>query len=314
MIASAPLWAVLVVAALLTVFTVVAVAADALLGARAAGRRVTGAALTAPLAEVLRLLAAQRRTTPAADKLLWRLGLAVVPVAGVLSAVVIPFGDVTVSPMTVGVVWFNAMEVLTWAGLWLAGWGPNAVLSLVGGYRFVAQGLAYELPLMFALISAAAGAQSLSVAGIAAAQRGHLWFAAWMPAAFAVYLASVYAFSFFGPFGYPAGRDLAGGVLAELSGPDRLVFQAGRWLLLTAGAGMAVPLFLGGGAGPGLPAWAWSAVKTLAVLLALVWARRRLPVIRADRYAEVAWVVLMPLAILQALAVALVVLTTGGTP
>ena len=50
------------------------------------------------------------------------------------------------------------------------------------------------------------------------------------------------------------------------------------------------------------------------MLLVLVWARRRLPVIRADRYAEVAWVVLMPLAILQALAVALVVLTTGGTP
>ena len=74
-----------------------------------------------------------------------------------------------------------------------------------------------------------------------------------MPAAFAVYLASVYAFSFLGPFGYPAGRDLAGGVLAELSGPDRLVLQAGRWLLLTAGAAMAVPLFLGGGAGPLLP-------------------------------------------------------------
>src|SRR6266704_6793298 len=89
MIASAPLWAVLVVAALLTVFTVVAVAADALLGAWAAGRRVTGAALTAPLVEVLRLLAAQPRPTPAADGLLWRLGLAVVPVAGVLSAVVI---------------------------------------------------------------------------------------------------------------------------------------------------------------------------------------------------------------------------------
>ena len=187
------------------------------------------------------------------------------------------------------------------------------MLSLVGGYRFVAQGLAYELPLMFALISAAAGAQSLDVADIAVAQ-DHLWFVVWMPAAFAIYLASVYAFSFLGPFGYPAGRDLAGGVLAELSGPDRLVLQAGRWLLLTAGAAMAVPLFLGGGAGPLLPAWAWSAVKTLAVLVLLVWGRRRLPVIRADRYAELAWVVLIPLAIAQALAVALVVLMTGGTP
>src|SRR6266550_2639491 len=90
---------------------------------------------------------------------LGRLGLWTVPAAGVLAALVIPFGTVTASRMSVGVVWFNAMEVLTWAGLWMAGWGPNSVLSLVGGYRFVAQGLAYELPLMFALISAAAGAQ-----------------------------------------------------------------------------------------------------------------------------------------------------------
>jgi NADH-quinone oxidoreductase subunit H len=313
MVTSAPLWSVLVVPVLLAAFTAVAVTADALLAARAAGRRVSPRMLVAPLAEVPRLLAAQRRTTLAPDPLLWRLGLATVPAAGVLAAVVIPFGQVTASRMSVGVVWFNAMEVLTWAGLWMAGWGPNSVLSLVGGYRFVAQGLAYELPLMFALISAAAGAQSLDVAGIAAAQ-GRLWFVVWMPAAFAIYLASVYAFSFLGPFGYPAGRDLTGGVLAELSGPDRLVLQEGRWLLLAAGAGMAVPLFLGGGAGPLLPAWAWSAVKTMAVLILLVWGRRRLPVIRADRYAELAWVVLIPLAIAQALAVALVVLTTGGTP
>ncbi len=313
MVGSAPLWAVLVVPALLAAFTVAAAAADAGLAARAAGRRVTWAVLAAPLAEVPRLLAAQRRTTRAPDALLWRLGLATVPAAGVLSAVVIPFGPVAVSRMSVGVVWFNAMEVLTWAGVWMAGWGPNSALSLVGGYRFVAQGLAYELPLMFALICAASGAQSLNAAVIAAAQ-GHLWFAVWMPAAFAVYLVSVYAFSFLGPFGYPAGRDLAGGVAAELSGPDRLMLVAGRWLLLTSGAGMAVPLFLGGGAGPALPPWAWSAVKTLTVLGLLVWGRRRLPVIRADRYAELAWVVLIPLMIAQALAVALVVLTMGGPP
>ena len=240
--------------------------------------------------------------------LLWRLGLVTVPAAGMLAALVIPFGSVTASAMSVGVVWFNAMEVLTWAGLWMAGWGANSALSLIAGYRFVAQGLAYELPLMFALISVAAGAQSLDVAAIAAAQ-SHLWYAVWMPAAFAVYLASVYAFSFLGPFAYPAGTDLAGGVLAELSGVDRLVIEAGRWLLLAAGAGMAVPLFLGGGAGPALPPWAWSAVKTLAVLAVLTWARRRLPVLRADRYTELAWVVLIPLTVIQALVPALVDLT-----
>lgn len=305
MVTSAPLWSVLLVPVVLLGFTIAAATADGLLAARAAGRPLSLTVAAGPLAEVPRLLVAQRRTTLAPDPLLWRLGLLTVPVAGVLAALVIPFGQVTASRMDVGVVWFNAMEVLTWAALWMAGWGANSALSLVGGYRFVAQGLAYELPLMFALITAAAGAQSLDVADIVAAQR-HLWFAAWMPVAFVVYLASVYSFSFLGPLAYPAGRDLAGGVLGELAGVDRLVLQAGRWLLLTAGAGMAVPLFLGGGNGPLLPPWLWSAVKTLAVLALLVWARRRLPAIRADRYVELAWVVLIPLTIVQALVPALV--------
>src|SRR5215469_3487285 len=148
----------------------------------------------------------------------------------------------------------------------------------------------------------------MDVAAIAAAQ-SHLWYAVWMPAAFGIYLAGVYAFSFLGPFAYPAGQDVAGGVLAEVSGVDRLAIEAGRWLLLAAGAGMAVPLFLGGGAGPVLPPWAWSTVKTLAVLALLTWARRRLPVLRADRYAELAWVVLIPLSVVQALVPALVDLT-----
>ena len=307
MVTSAPLWSVLVVPAVLAGFAAVAVLADAVLAARAAGRPARLAA-AGPVAGAARLLVAQRRVTLAPDALLWRLGLWTVPAAGMLAALVIPFGTVTASRMRVGVVWFNAMEVLTWAGLWMAGWGANSALSLIGGYRFVAQGLAYELPLMFALISAATGAQSLNVADIVAAQ-SHLWFAVWMPAAFIVYLASVYAFTFLGPFAYPVGADLAGGVLAELSGVDRLVIEAGRWLLLAAGAGMAVPLFLGGGAGPALPAWAWSAVKTLAVLALLTWGRRRLPVLRADRYAELAWVVLIPLSVGQALVPALVDLT-----
>ena len=307
MIASAPLWSVLLVPVILAGFAAAAVVADAVLAARVAGRPAL-LAVAGPLSGAARLLVAQRRVTRAPDVLLWRLGLVTVPAAGVLAALVIPFGDVTASRMSVGVVWFNAMEVLTWAGLWMAGWGANSALSLIAGYRFVAQGLAYELPLMFALISAAAGAQSLDVAVIAAAQ-SHLWYAVWMPAAFVVYLASVYAFSFLGPFAYPAGTDLAGGVLAELSGVDRLVIEAGRWLLLAAGAAMAVPLFLGGGAGPALPAWAWSAVKTLAVLALLTWARRRLPVLRADRYAELAWVVLLPLTVIQAVVPALVDLT-----
>ncbi|WP_394816520.1 NADH-quinone oxidoreductase subunit H [Streptomyces lancefieldiae] len=291
--------------AVLLGFVVLAVAGDAALDARSAGRPVTPVGVLRPFLAVPRALLAQPRRMPAPDGLLWRVGVMTVPVAAVLSTLVVPFGNHVVADLSVGVVWFNAMEVLTWAGLWLAGWGPNAAFSLIGGYRFLAQGLAYELPLMFALISAATGAQSLRVTDIAGAQHD-LWFAVWMPFAFVAYLAGVLAFSFLGPFAYPAGRDIADGVLGETSGVDRLLLQAGRWLWLAAGAAMAVPLFLGGGAGPGLPAWAWSLVKTSLVLALLVWVLRRLPVVRADRYVELAWVVLLPLSIAQALVPAVV--------
>ncbi|MFJ7118907.1 NADH-quinone oxidoreductase subunit H [Streptomyces albogriseolus] len=298
-------WTLLAAPGLLVVLATLAVAGNAVLEARDAGRPVGVACAVRPFLGVPRALVAQPRRLPAQDRLLWRTGVVTVPVAAVLSTLVVPFGGRVVADPSVGVVWFNAMEVLTWAGLWLAGWGPDAAFSLIGGYRFLAQGLAYELPLMFALISAATGAESLRVGDIAAAQDG-LWYAVWMPVAFAAYLAGVLAFSFLGPFAYPAGRDLAGGVLGEVSGADRLLLQAGRWLWLASGAAMAVPLFLGGGAGPGLPSWAWSLVKTLLVLGLLVWVARRLPVVRADRYVEFAWVVLIPLTIVQALVPALV--------
>lgn len=279
---------------------------DAALAARAAGRPLRVGWLV-PLHETGRLLVQRRRTTLAPDALLWRVGGGALAVVAVLKVATIPLGGHVVADLDVGVVWFNAMDVLLWASLWLVGWGANSPYGLIGGYRYLAQALSYELPLMFALVTPAVAAASLRIGDIEAAQRT-VWFAAWMPAAFVVYLGAVLAYSFAGPFAYPAGPDLAGGVLAEPSGVDRLVLLAGRELLLAAGAAFAVPLFLGGGAGPVLPGWAWSLLKSAAVLAVLVLVRRALPTVRADRLAEIGWVVALPLVIVQALVVSVVVL------
>ncbi|WP_406865105.1 NADH-quinone oxidoreductase subunit H [Streptomyces sp. HUAS MG47] len=288
-----PLWAVAVLPALLPA----AAWAAASLGAGPPG----------PGREVLRLLVQQRRVTRASDMLLVRVGTALLPVAAVLAAAVLPLGFRPVSDLPDGIVWFNALEALAWAAVWLSGWGPNSTLSLVGGYRFLAQGLAYELPHMLAITTAALGGESLRVGAVVDAQAG-LWFAVWMPVACGIYLLSALAMAFWGPFDQPVGADVAGGAAAELSGVDRLLFLGGRWLLLVVAAAFSVPLFLGGGHGPLLPPWAWTLVKTAAVLGLLLWARRRLPTVRMERYVESAWVVLTPLAIAQALVVALVVL------
>ena len=307
-----PLAATVLLPVLLLAVTWAAVAADAVAAGRASGHPVPWtAAVALPGREALRLLVGQRRRTVAGDGLLRGTGGAALPIAALLAAVVLPLGWRPVADLGAGLVWFNAMEVAAWAAVWLVGWGANSTLSLVGGYRFVAQGLAYELPHMFALITAGVAAQSLRVTDVVAAQQD-LWFVVLMPVAFVAFLLSTAAMAFWGPFDSPVGRDVAGGAAAELAGVDRLLVIGGRWLLLVASSAMAVPLFLGGGHGPWLPAWAWVLLKTLAVLGALVALRHRFPTIRVERWTEFSLVVVTPATIAQALVVSLVGLGGGG--
>ncbi|MEP7331679.1 MAG: NADH-quinone oxidoreductase subunit H [Terracoccus sp.] len=263
-----------------------------------------------PLREVARLMRQRRRTTVEADTPLWRTGSGGPLVIATLMVIVVPLGSWTVFDPPVGVVWFNAMDVCVWALVWLTGWGPNSAHGLVGGYRFLAQAIGYELPLMFALVAPPVAAHSLRVGDVAAAQQG-LWFVVWMPVAFVVYLVGVLGFSVWGPFSAAVGADVAGGVAAELSGLDRLLFFTGRYALLAAGAAFAVPMFLGGGAGPLLPGWLWVLVKAIVVLTALVLVRRRLPAARPDLFMEVGWLVLLPAALAQVLIVSVVAVWRG---
>lgn len=297
-----------VAAALLCLLGLYAASVDGVLAARSTGAATRGVAT--PLLEGARLLRQRRRATVAADTLLWRVGGVGLIVVALLKVTVVPLGHWTLVNLDVGIVWFNAMDVTVWALVWLAGWGPNSVHSLVGGYRFLAHGLGYELPLMFALVAPAIAAQSLRVGSIVAAQHG-LWFAVWMPVAFFCYCLGVVAFAVWGPFSPALGADIAGGVITELSGVDRLVFQAGRYMVLSAGAAFAVPLFLGGGAGPLLPDWLWVLVKTVAVLTVLVWLRRRVPALRPEKFLEFGWMALLPAVVLQDLVVSAIAVWRG---
>lgn len=302
----APVWA--AAAVLLTVLAGVAGAVfDAGVQARSDGRR---GGLLAPVAETARLLRQPRRSLLSADVLLWRIGTAGLPVIAVLMAAVLPFGSWVIADLPIGLVWFNAMDVMVWAAVWLAGWGPNSAHAIIGGYRFLGLALGYELPLMFALTAPAVAAGSLRMADIVAGQET-LWYVAWMPVAFLVFCAAVLAFSLHRPFDAPAGADLAGGVLAEATGVDRLLLLAGRHMLLAVGSGFAVALFLGGGAGPLLPGWVWFLVKTLVLLGVLLVVRRRLGPLRPEQLMAPAWLVALPAVLAQLAVVAVVAVARG---
>lgn len=262
-------------------------------------------AVTDPWFETLRLIRQRRRTTVEADSLLWRIGgWGLLPTA-ILMVALVPWTEQPLVSSPLGVVWANTLDVAVWALVWLLGWGANSVNGLVGGYRFLALALGYELPLMFALVAPALAAGSLDLAVIAQAQ-APVWYVVWMPVAFVAYAIGVLGFAVHGPLLAPAGRDIQGGVLAELSGPDLLLARLGRHALLAAGAAIAVPLFLGGGSGPWLPDPAWVVLKAAGLTAALGWAAGRLPVLPVHRLLELWWVLLLPLVVLQDLVVAVV--------
>ena len=281
---------------------------SAALAARDGGRSFRSG-LTIPLRETARLLRQRPRRTVSADRLLWRsASSAVIPLA-ILIVAFVPLGAHALVDHPLGVVWINALDVVAWAVMWLLGWGANSVAGLVGGYRFLALALGYELPLMFALTAPAIAAGSLDLAEISAAQHG-LWFVVWAPVAFLAYCWGVLGFSVRPPMDSGAGTDLHGGILAELAGVDRLLVLAGRYALLVAGSAAAVPLFLGGGAGPLLPGWVWVLAKTLVLSVLLVLAARRLPTLRPDKLLELGWVVVLPLVVAQDLVVSIIAVAT----
>ncbi|MGB6180018.1 MAG: NADH-quinone oxidoreductase subunit H, partial [Rhodococcus sp. (in: high G+C Gram-positive bacteria)] len=184
-----PAWT-LIAAPLLLFFAALAAGLDRVFARRAA---------SSPFDEAARLMRQRRRTTVSADRPLWRIGVAGLVVVALLKIAILPLGQWTVADLSIGVVWFNAMDVIIWAVVWLAGWGANSHFSLIGAYRFLAQALSYELPLMFALTAPAVAASSLRLGDVVSAQQG-LWFVVWMPVAFVVFCVSVIAFSVWGPF------------------------------------------------------------------------------------------------------------------
>jgi NADH-quinone oxidoreductase subunit H len=282
---------------------------SAILEARDAGLPARSG-LTVPLRETARLLRQRPRRTVSADRLLWRsASSAVIPLAALIVAFV-PMGAHALVDHPLGVVWVNALDVVAWAVMWLLGWGANSVTGLVGGYRFLALALGYELPLMFALTAPAIAAGSLDLAEISAAQEG-LWFVVWAPVAFAAYCWGVLGFSVRPPMDPGAGTDINGGILAELAGVDRLLVLAGRYALLVAGSAAAVPLFLGGGDGPLLAGWVWVLIKTSVLSGLLLLPGRKIPTLRPDKLLELGWVVVLPLVVAQDLVVSVIAVATN---
>jgi NADH-quinone oxidoreductase subunit H len=64
---------------------------------------------------------------------------------------------------------------------------------------------------------------------------------------------------------------------------------------------VATILFLGGWHGPLLPGWLWFFLKVYGLILVMMWFRWTFPRLRFDQLMSFAWMILVPLALVNLL-------------
>lgn len=222
---------------------------------------------------------------------------------------VLPFAPGMVpGGIATGALFVNAAWAYIMVTLLMAGWAPNGVYAMVGGWRFLGQMVAYSMPIVMAITATVMRAESMDLLKIVESQAG-LWNIIYQPLGFVLFYLAAMALAFLPPFDLPqAGSELAGGVFAEFTGKRLLLFRLGR-LILIFSLSLAVTVFyLGGWQGPLLPDVVWTFVKTILVAASLFWAGGLMPRLQYDHMLEWSWKYGVPAALVNILWVGVLLL------
>jgi NADH-quinone oxidoreductase subunit H len=274
--------------------------------------------------------------TPAhVDKFLYFLGPVVIFVAAIAAFAVIPFGStlpelgieeirepiqLVVAPgVDVGLLYIFAVNSLAVYGLILGSWASNDKYSFLGGMRSGAQLISYEIPLGLGILGVVFMAGSLQLETIIGEQaRTGAWNVLVQPLGFIVFLVAAFAEAARLPFDLPeAEQELVGGYHTEYSGIKLMMYLVGEYLHMFTASFLIVILFFGGwhfwgltGAGEEVT-WPIAILRvvvllakvTLVILFFMI-TRWSWPRFRFDQLMDLAWKVMVPLGLVNLLAVA----------
>jgi len=255
-----------------------------------------------------------------ADRPVYKFAPVLVLVSAVAILVPIPLGPSVVGrDLDLGVFYVLAVSSLSTIGVLMAGWSSANKYSLMGGLRAAGQLIAYELPLILAVVGAVIMAGTMSLSGIVNAQA--TWFSehGWglgMPfvlvqfVGFAVFMIASLAELARIPFDMPiAESELVMGYITEYSGFRFLFFFLAEFANMFSLSAIAATLFLGGYWAPGLsdtmlnilgPGILFAKIGILVFIM--IWFRWTFPRFREDQLQTIAWKWLVPISLANILA------------
>ncbi|MCB9875228.1 MAG: NADH-quinone oxidoreductase subunit NuoH [Planctomycetaceae bacterium] len=286
-----------------------------------------------PAADGVKFILKEEYTPAHVDKRLFVLAPISILVAALATFAVIPFGSIlppgllsdepialVISPGAgVGMLVVFALSSIAVYGVILGGWASNNKYSFLGALRSSAQLIAYELPLGLGILGVILATGSLDLDKIISAQaETGWWFAFTQPLGFFVFFVAAFAEAARLPFDLPeCEQELIGGYHTEYSGIKLLLFLVAEFLHMIAASFLIVMLFFGGwhfwfitGADAN-PGWVQAILrvavlmtKIFLVILFFMLVRWSWPRFRFDQLMAFAWKVMLPLGLINFVAVA----------
>ncbi len=278
-----------------------------------------------PAADAVKLFFKEDPTPAKVDRVIYNLApmLAVIP--AILILAVIPWAPAfrlgpwrftpyfAVAPgINVGVLFILAVTSIGVYGVVLAGWASNSKYAVLGGIRASAQMISYELALGIIVLIPIMMANSMDLGQIVEAQRP-IWFIFIQPLAALVFYIAALAELQRAPFDLlEAEQELSAGFNVEYAGMRFGMFFMAEYMKMISLSAIFATLFLGGFGGPFVDRYPWLGfiyiiAKIIASLFVMIWVRASLPRFRYDQLMGFGWKGLLPIAVLNFLVTAIVI-------
>lgn len=290
-----------------------------------------------PTADGVKLLLKEDVTPAQVDRPLFTLAPLVIMVAALSVYAVIPMGsqipplpslgieepiDLVVAPrFDVALIFVFAVSSIAVYGVIVGGWASNSKYSFLGGLRSSAQMISYELPLGLGILGVVLATGSLDPSTIIQQQADSgAWFAFTQPLGFVIFTIAAFAEAGRLPFDLPeCEQELVGGYHTEYSGMKLVLFLTAEFIHMITASFLIVVLFLGGWHFWGLTGssetltWMTAItrvgvlmMKTVFVIIFFMLVRWSWPRFRFDQLMSLAWKTLLPLGIVNFIAIAVV--------
>jgi len=279
--------------------------------------------LLQPIADLIKLIRKEAFYPQSSVDLLYIAAPAVSAITALAAFAVIPFGpgwtiggyqvNGEVLDVPISLILVFALGSIGLYGFIVGGWSSDSKYSLLGSMRTCAQLVSYEVSLTFAVLGVVIMGRSLNLVDIVHRQHETIWFAAPQVVGLLVFFIGGIAETNRPPFDLPeADTELVAGYHTEYSGMRFGLFQMGEYVNMITLSALTVTLFFGGYHFPWVASLdkfgpIWFVLKLFTLVSVFIWLRATQPRLRYDQLMRFGWKVLLPIATVNALVTAFLV-------